>query len=209
MGRPKRKRRVKTKKIERVQAQQGTPVMRKIMRGVSLSLKKRKLFSDFVYSYNPIPNKVMNSDKDLDASMSHSLRWTNEIPIGKGPRLRIHLRSDLSCVNLEKSLLGRLLLLTRVLYINKCTSTVPLGVLVESYAADELTKMNKKVYSNEFVYEALIGSIFAIGAMILLIGTFWIFFSLGFAFIMSCFWTMTLLVFYITLTAINKENLED
>ena len=51
MGRPKRKRRVKTKKIERVQAQQGTPVMRKIMRGVSLSLKKRKLFTDSTRIY--------------------------------------------------------------------------------------------------------------------------------------------------------------
>lgn len=208
MGRPKKKR-LKTKKVKPIQTQQGTPVMRKIMRGVSLSLKKRRLFSDFIYSYSPIPKKLMNSDTELDASMSHSLPWTNEVPIGKGPRLRIRLRSNLSCVNLEKSLFGRLILLTRVLYIHRQTSTVPLGVLNESYAADELTKMNKKVYSNEFVYEALIGSIFAIGAMILLIGTFWIFFSLGFAFFMSCFWTMTLLIFYITLTAINKENLEE
>ena len=179
------------------------------MRDVSLSLKKRKLFGDFIANYLPIPKEFLKSNQPLDDYLSNSRNVTLSLPIGKNVDDLIYKRYRYeSSKTLCETLFGRMMILSLVLNRYQHGNVILVGAVMESYAADEFVKMGKKAYPNVMVLQSLIGSIFTIIGMALLLISIWIFFSVGVAFVVSFIWTFVLFGLYNKLTRINKKKLD-
>lgn len=207
MGRFKNKTRKKV--CKKIAKPQEAPILQKLMRDVSLSLKKRKLFGDFIANYSPIPKEYLKSNEPIDDYLSNLRNATLSLPIGKNVDDLIYKRYRYeSSKTLYETLFGRMMILSLVLNRYQHSNVVPVGAIMESYAADEFAKIGRKSCPNVMVLQTLIGSIFTVIGMALLLISIWIFFSVGVAFVVSFIWTFVLFGLYNKLTRINKKKLD-
>jgi hypothetical protein len=149
--------------------------MKQFARKISLSIKKRHKYGDFIRDYFPI-EKI--DDKLLARKIMHS---NPTKMIGDNANFSIHPPMSLmyyaTCDNAyddicEQILLANELLIEKRLYGLKKSQI--LGWLVE----DEVEKQNIKVYPNHYVFAFWIGGIFA--AITFLFTTFLVTWALGY-----------------------------
>lgn len=196
MGRFKRntKTRVKSKKKLRNEQVVKAPLYSKLFKDVSLSLKRKKRFGDYIYSFHSPQFFLANDDN-----------WIQYVRARNGRRTPIHIGDTIlftypRCHSKEffGSILNRLIILNFTT-LRKRDSNFELREVLQSYAEDQFPEENKKVYPNELVFSFLIGIIFAGIGMVIVLWLATVFFKLGLVLFYSCLWTMVLGGFWLAL----------
>lgn len=198
MGRFKRRTKVKTKTKSKRQLRNEeiikAPLYTELFKDVSVSLKKRKQFGDYIYSFLS-PKHFLENDEN----------WLQYIRAYNGRRMCLKIGDAMlftypRCHSKEffGSILNRLILLNFTV-LRKKDSNYEVRKVLECYAKDQFTKDGRKVYPTELFFSFLFGTIFAIIGMALLILITIKLFSLGFAAFFSAFWTIALGFFWLKL----------
>ena len=219
MRRYKKKKKYRQKRAE---AKPATPkeetFMLKLMKDLSLSLKRHKKFGSFIYGFLSLEKYVKNEHE------WRALIWGNRnrnYPILVGDDVIMHSLPYVSSgVNTQLTyaehfknggMIYKLIILYLLLRYYRCKDTkLSQREILGYFASNEVAKMKKerKIYPNEFVFKFLFGTIAASICIILIATIVSVFFSPNIGLVFTLF-ILVMLVIARLLILFNEINLAE